>query len=321
MSSSLIADRRALRRKLGFWRIATILVLIGAIAFAWYAVFGENLPGNGRDHVAVVSISGIISDDQELVDRLDAIAANAQAKALVVEISSPGGTTYGGEVIYKALRRVAAKKPVVIDIRTLAASAGYMIALGGDTIIAGDNSITGSIGVIFQYPQVKDLMDKIGVSLDEIKSSPMKAEPSPFHPPSEEAKAMIDRMVKDSYAWFVDLVAERRKMPRAEALALADGSIFTGRQALANKLIDKIGGHDTIVATLKERNIPDSLDYVEWPAKKSGSPFFLASLARQFVETLGLSDVGTAKLLKNIGEDKLFLDGLLSAWQIDTNQR
>ncbi len=134
-------------------------------------------------------------------------------------------------MLYDAIRKVAEKKPVVSDVRTLAASAGYMVALAGDRIVAGDTSITGSIGVLFQYPQVKTLMDKIGVSLEEIKSSPLKAEPNPFHPPSDAAKAVIQAMIDDSYNWFVDLVAERRQLPRQERLrSPTDASSPAGRR-------------------------------------------------------------------------------------------
>ena len=127
------------------------------------------------------------------------------------------------------MRAVAAEKPVVAEVRTLAASAAYMIACGSHYIVAGDTSLVGSIGVIFQYAQVSDLMHKIGVSVDEIKSSPLKAEPSPFHKASDEAKAMIRSMVNDTYDWFVALVAERRGLTPARARILADGSVFTGR--------------------------------------------------------------------------------------------
>lgn len=164
MDELAIADRRSLRRKLSFWRfvVAGLLLLVALAIFAWSGAADD--VGHNRQHVARVAITGLIQDDRELLERLQKIADNDSVKALVVTISSPGGTTYGGEVIYKAIRKVAAKKPVVSDVRTLAASAGYMIALGGDTIVAGESLITGSIGVIFQYPQVKELMDKLGVS-------------------------------------------------------------------------------------------------------------------------------------------------------------
>jgi len=314
MDQSAIADRRQLRRKLTFWRVAAILVALAAVfvAVAWRWPGGE-----AGDHIARVKITGIIQDDAELLERLDRIARNDRAKALVVTIASPGGTTYGGEVIFKALRKVAEKKPVVSDVRTLAASAGYMIATAGDTIIAGESSITGSIGVLFQYPQMKELMDKIGVSLEEIKSAPLKAEPSPFHPASEDAKAMIRSMVMDSYDWFVDLVAERRKLPRAEVLRLADGSIFTGRQALANKLVDTLGGPEAIRAYLDERKVKADLPVVDYEAAgRSGFPF-LGSSMREFARSVLGLPVDLQPTIEKLTGEKLFLDGLVSVWQVD----
>ena len=311
MDQSAIADRRQLRRKLTFWRVAAILIALVAVFAAVSWKWPASRPA---DHIARIKISGIIQDDTELLERLDRIARNDRAKALVVTISSPGGTTYGGEVLFKALRKVAEKKPVVSDVRTLAASAGYMIATAGDTIIAGESSITGSIGVIFQYPQMKELMDKIGVSLEEIKSAPLKAEPSPFHPANEDAKTMIRAMVMDSYGWFVDLVAERRKLPREEVLRLADGSIFTGRQALAAKLVDTLGGPEAIRAYLDERKVAADLPFVDYePTNRSAFAFFGSAqdLARSL---LGLDLTPT---IEKLAGQKLFLDGLVSVWQVD----
>jgi protease-4 len=313
MDQSAIADRRQLRRKLTFWRVAAVLIALAAV----FAAVAWRWPGETGDHIARVSISGIIQDDSELLARLDAIAQNERAKALVVTIASPGGTTYGGEVIFKALRKVAEKKPVVSDVRTLAASAGYMVATAGDTIIAGESSITGSIGVLFQYPQLKELMDKIGVSLEEIKSAPLKAEPSPFHPASEDAKAMIRAMVMDSYDWFVDLVAERRKLPRAEVLRLADGSIFTGRQALAAKLVDTLGGPEAIRAYLDTRKVAKDLPFVDYEApRRSTIPFLGGSIRELARSVLGLP-VDLQPTIEKLTGEKLFLDGLVSVWQVD----
>ncbi|WP_416407910.1 signal peptide peptidase SppA [Agrobacterium rosae] len=314
MDQMAIADRRQLRRKLTFWRVAVVLLLVAG-CFAIYR-FAFSAPTQSmRPHIARVEISGIIQDDTELLERLQKIADSDSAKGLIVSISSPGGTTYGGERIFKAIRAVAEKKPVVSDVRTLAASAGYMIATAGDTIIAGDTSITGSIGVIFQYPQVGPLLDKLGVSLQEIKSSPMKAEPSPFHEPPEEAKTMIRNMVMDSYGWFVDLVADRRKLPREEVLKLADGSIFTGRQAIAVKLIDTLGGEKEIRGYFETRNVARDLPIVEWTAPSKRSPFGLFSLAG-IVKLLGYDEFLPFDAPRQLGADKLFLDGLVSVWQV-----
>ncbi|MGV1873354.1 signal peptide peptidase SppA [Agrobacterium rosae] len=314
MDQMAIADRRQLRRKLTFWRVAVVLLLVAG-CFAIYR-FAFSAPTQSmRPHIARVEISGIIQDDTELLERLQKIADSDSAKGLIVSISSPGGTTYGGERIFKAIRAVAEKKPVVSDVRTLAASAGYMIATAGDTIIAGDTSITGSIGVIFQYPQVGPLLDKLGVSLQEIKSSPMKAEPSPFHEPPEEAKTMIRNMVMDSYGWFVDLVADRRKLPREDVLKLADGSIFTGRQAVAAKLIDTLGGEKEIRGYFETRNVAKDLPIVEWTAPSKRSPFGLFSLAG-IVKLLGYDEFLPFDAPRQLGADKLFLDGLVSVWQV-----
>ncbi|MCB1445320.1 MAG: signal peptide peptidase SppA [Rhizobiaceae bacterium] len=316
MTFTDIAERRQLRRKLSFWRVVAFLLLAAAI-IGLGLLFSGDQGGKARPHVAHVDVTGMIVDDTELVERLDQIAANDSVKALIVSINSPGGTTYGGEMIHKALRRVAAKKPVVSDIRTLAASAGYMIASAGDHIVAGETSITGSIGVIFQYPQIKPLLDKIGVSLEEIKSAPLKAEPSPFHTPPEAAKTAIQAMVDDSFAWFVDLVAERRKISRADALRLADGRVFTGRQAVGEKLVDELGGVKEIRAYLETRKVSADLPVVDWKPKPSGTNYFLGSLAADVADRLGLGWLTKAAAIKNMSEDKLLLDGLVSVWHFD----
>ena len=316
MDASAIADRRRLRRKLAFWRIGAALLLVAAGFLLFRVAVPDAASNKGVPHIARVEVSGLIQDNQELLDRLKQIAEDDRAKALVVSISSPGGTTYGGERVFKAIRAVAEKKPVVSDIRTLAASAGYMIASAGDTIIAGESSITGSIGVIFQYPQAKELLDKIGVSLEEIKSAPLKAEPSPFHPASEEAKAMIRAMVMDSYDWFVDLVAERRKLPRGEVLRLADGAIFTGRQALKEKLVDTLGGEEAIRAYLSSRDVDAKLEIVTWEPVRSGSPFGLPGAVAVLLRVMGYENLLPAGGAGRALSEKLFLDGLISVWQV-----
>lgn len=315
MDHMAIADRRHLRRKLSFWRVVA-LIFLAAIGFvSYWAIAGEQ-SGSAAPHIARVRITGMITDNRELLERLDRIAENTQAKALIVSISSPGGTTYGGERLYQAIRKVAEKKPVVSDIRTLAASAGYMIATAGDTIVAGESSITGSIGVIFQYPQVDEVMKKIGISLEEIKSAPLKAEPSPFHPASEEAKTMIRNMIMDSYGWFVDLVAERRNLPRDEVLKLADGTIFTGRQALNVKLIDKLGGDDDILDYLDTRDVSRDLPIVEWKNSESSSSFWFAHALTGLFRYAGITLPITPDAIDGWGPGKLFLDGLVSVWQV-----
>ncbi|QAZ44371.1 MULTISPECIES: signal peptide peptidase SppA [Mesorhizobium] len=307
-----LIDRRRLRRKLTFWRVAAIAVLLIGLATlsAWYYRGGES---TGVDHIAKIKIEGTITQDDELIRRIEAVRKASHVKGVILLVNSPGGTTVGGETIYDAVRKLAAEKPVVTEVGTLAASAGYMIASASDYIVAHQTSIVGSIGVLIQYPDVTGLMDKIGVKLEEVKSSPLKASPSPFAPTTEEARAMVRKLIMDSYDWFVDIVAERRKLPRPQALALADGSIFTGRQAVANKLIDALGGEQEAVKWLGTKGVDEKLKVVEWKSTERGSLFLPNAMVRQIGRALGLP-VESEEVLRQIGADRLFLDGLVSVW-------
>ncbi|EFM61574.1 signal peptide peptidase SppA, 36K type [Brucella sp. NF 2653] len=223
-------ERRRLRRKLTSWRLAFLVLLAALIAgFAFYSLRGAKF---NQPHIAKVRIEGTIFENEELLKRLDRIAGNDAVKGVILLLDSPGGTTVGGEAIYDAVRKIAKKKPVVTQVGTLAASAGYMIASASDHIVARQTSIVGSIGVLFQYPDLSKLLDTLGVKVETIKSSPLKAEPNYFSPASEEAKNMIRGMIMDSYDWFVGIVQERRAFTHEQALALANGAVFTGRQAL-----------------------------------------------------------------------------------------
>ena len=310
-----LIDRRRLRRKLAFWRVAAFLLVAGIVAGAAWWMNGEGT-GAALPHIARVEISGTITDDKELQERLDRLAETDRVQGVILAINSPGGTTTGGEAIFEAVRRLAAEKPVVAQVGTLAASAGYMIATAADHIVARQSSIVGSIGVLVQYPDVTGLMEKIGVQLEGVKSSPLKAEPSPFSPTTEEERAMLRNLVMDSYDWFVDLVEERRPMTRGQVLAVADGSIFTGRQALERQMIDAVGGEEAVRAWLEEKGVDEDLEIVDWKAPPSRASWLgISSYAELAARLLGLPSGDDA--LGRLGADRMFLDGLLSVWQPD----
>jgi protease IV len=318
LTADEIIERRRMRRKVAFWRVAAFLLVAGlivAIAGAGGVFDGF---GKGRDHIARVKIDGFISDDRDLVEMLQKIGKANHVQAVILDISSPGGSTVGGEVIYDAVRKLAQKKPVVASVGTLAASAAYMIACGTDQIVARRSSIVGSIGVLFQYGDVSELLNKIGVKVDAIKSSPMKAEPSPFAPASEEAKQMIGRVITDSYEWFVALVAERRKLEPFKARQLADGSIFTGAQGLANGLVDQIGGEDVAKDWLeKQKSVAADLKIIDWVPKRERDGIFgnVAGLS-QLIRFFGGESAEVELLqLREILSKSLFLDGLVSVMQ------
>ena len=313
MRADDMIDRRRLRRKLTFWRVvAFAIAAVGLVSAAAWLL--RDLGGPGADHIAKVRIEGTITEDEELLERLKRIRESNSVKGVILSIDSPGGTTAGGEAIFDAVRKLAADKPVVAQVGTLAASAGYMIASASDHIVARKSSIVGSIGVLVQFPDITGLMDKVGVKLEEVKSSPLKAEPSPFNPTTDEERAMLRSMIMDSYDWFVGLVDERRPLTRSEVAALADGSIFTGRQALEKKLVDELGGESEAVGWLSTKGVSGDLEVVEWKARNGG--WFLSSeaLAGAVARLVGLPDHGAA-LFKQFGGERLFLDGLLSVWQ------
>jgi len=314
MRADDLIDRRRLRRKLTFWRVAAFVVLAAAvIAFsAW--VYDDNFTGRAVPHIAKVKIEGTITEDEELLKRLEAIRTSPEVKGVILSIDSPGGTTVGGESTFEAVRKLAGDKPVVAEVGTLAASAGYMIASAADHIVARKTSIVGSIGVLIQYPDVSGLMDKLGIKLEEVKSSPLKASPSPFKPTNDDERAMVRKLILDSYDWFVGIVADRRKMTHEQALALADGSIFTGRQALANHLVDAVGGEQEAIDWLATKGVDGKLKVVEWKDKdRRGGFLFSQSMAKVAAKALGLPDAG-GDVIHELGADRLFLDGLVSVW-------
>ena len=305
-----IIDRRRLRRKLTFWRIAAVLIVALAIGAAATWFYGGEFSSTAVNHIARVKIEGTITENEELLERLERIRKSAAVKGVILSIDSPGGTTAGGEAIFDEVRLLAAEKPVVAQVGTLAASAGYMIASATDHIVARKSSIVGSIGVLVQFPDVTGLMDKVGIKLEEMKSSPLKAEPSPFNPTTEEERTMIRKMILDSYDWFVGIVDQRRPLSRSEVMALADGSVFTGRQALANKLVDLLGGEREAIDWLGTKGVDSKLKVIEWMPKDSGYGFFFADA---LAKSLGMPEYGS-DLLKELGADRIFLDGLLSVW-------
>lgn len=313
IDADILIDRRRMRRKLGWWRAIAFIALIAVVVTlgAWAGGFGDL--GNKRAaHVARIEISGFITGDDRTVELIRDIAKNDHVKAVVLKVDSPGGATTGGETLYEELRKLAGKKPMVTTIDGLGASAGYMVAVASDHVVARRSAITGSIGVIMQWGNVSKLLETVGVKYEEVKSSPLKAEPQPFKPLSPEARAVLEGMIKDSYDWFVGIVAERRKLDLETARKLADGRVYTGNQALAAKLIDAIGGQDVAIAWLEtERGIAKGLPVVDWkPRPVSSEDWGLArSFANEIVRSIGL---------EGFVPERPRLDGLISVWHVDT---
>jgi len=317
-----IVDRRRMRRKLAFWRVLTVLVAIAAVGAVAIALGGRTLSTVGTDQIARVTIRGLIRGDQDRVEALERLAKARYARAVIIHVDSPGGTTAGSEQLHKALRLVSAQKPTVVVVDGLAASGGYIAAMASDHIIAQDTSLVGSIGVLFQYPNVADLLKTIGVKIEAIKSSPLKAAPSGYEPTSPEARAAIESIVMDSYAWFRGMVGERRNLTGETLDRVTDGRVFTGRQAINLKLIDEIGDEQTAIDWLaKEKGIAAKTPVRDWKLQSRLSDLsFLHLGAAAVLDAVGLNalarrieDAGTVQAI-----DRLNLDGLLALWHPPT---
>ncbi len=291
-----LIDRRRLKRRLTVWRLVAIVAVVAAVI----AAVGRIGALEEEAYVARLDVNGLIVDEPERDAALAAVAEDDLARALVVRISSPGGTVVGGESLYRSLRAVAADKPVVAVMGEMATSAGYMTALGADHIVARSSTITGSIGVIMQTMDLTGLLANIGVKPEAIKSRPLKAQPNPLEPLTPEGRAASRSLVLDAYEMFVDMVAERRNLPRDAAAAAADGRVFTGRQALAERLVDAIGGEPEARRWLAETHgIEPDLPVHDVEVADDDDLFV------ELVQTV------TGKALFS---ERLRLDGLISLW-------
>ncbi|NQU58267.1 MAG: signal peptide peptidase SppA [Rhodospirillales bacterium] len=296
LDADYVVERQRLKRRLLLWRILA-LVIIGGVALSTLTDI-ENIADG--DHIARLNVNGILIEDLDREQSLSALKDDEGVLALIVRIDSPGGTIVGGESLYHQLRAVAERKPVVAVMGSMATSAGYMIALGTDHLLAREGSLTGSIGVLMQTANITGLLEKIGVKPDTIKSGPFKAQPNPLEVTTPEARQAIKDVVMDMYAMFVEMVAERRKMDLETAKTLADGRVYSGRQALANGLIDAIGSESEAIDWLeKTRNIPSGLGVRNVVIERPGQAW-----QNYFNGLVG----------KTLFSERLTLDGMISLW-------
>jgi len=306
--TDLLIERRRARRQGLFWKVIAALsvtAVVAMLASGGSTQMGKigNFGGGAEvdsDHIARLNIEGIILEDRWRDALIDELKDDQKVQGVVVYINSPGGAVVGGENLYRNLRSLAQEKPVVAVMGSLAASAGYMTAISAERIYAREGTLTGSIGVLFESTEVTGLLDKMGVKSELVKSAPLKAQPNPMEPFTHEGRAAIKSVVMDMYDMFVDMVAERRNMPREQVLVLADGRIYTGRQALKNGLVDAIGGEKEAVIWMEtEKGVAPNLPVVE--AKPE---YPKGNIVNQLMGFAG----------KALASERLTLDGLLSVW-------
>ena len=300
VETDLLLDRRRLKRRLSFWRGAAVLAVVTA-ALAAVGRFG----GIERAHVARLTVNGVITQDRDLNRAVRKLARDDRVKALLLEVNSPGGSVAGGESLHDAVAAVAAKKPVVVVMGGLAASAAYMISAPATRIYALPATLTGSIGVLFESGEISGLLQKLGVDTTTLVSGPLKDQPSFTHPLSPEGRTVLQGLVMNIYDQFVAIVAQGRHLDPARVRALADGRAYTGQQALGLGLVDALGDED---------------DARDWLARAKGIP---RSLPVEDVETesLAVRTLGASfgpllqGVVKTFVGQGVTLDGAQAIWQ------
>lgn len=296
-----IIDRRRLKRSLNIWRIVGVLAIVGIIVIAVGRT--DTLPG--RPYVALLDVAEIIFDDPIRSDILDDIGDDQDVAALIIRINSPGGTFVGGENLFEDIRTISANKPVVAVIGNTGTSAAYMAALGADRIFAREGSLTGSIGVILQTANILELLDKIGVSPETLKSGELKAQPNLLEEFTPGSRAVIEGVITDMYDIFLGIVAERRGVTKDAIRVHADGRVFTGRQALAAGLVDEIGGLNEARTWLaSSAEVPADL------------PLINVTPGVEENQVLGLL---SGLVGKTLFSERLNLDGFLALWHPELN--
>jgi len=235
-------------------------IVIGIIIGAFFLIFliimalvmltgnmsdGLEFSGLG-DKVAVVRVQGEILSSRDICRQLERWGDDGSVKAILLDINSPGGGVAPAQEIYEKVLRVKEEtgKPVVASMSSVCASGGYYVACGADRLVANPGSLTGSIGVILNWPIYGELMDKIGIQMETIKSGPVKDVGSPYRDANETDREVMQALVDDAYQQFVEVVAQQRDLAMPEVLQIADGSVFTGRQARDLGLIDTLGSYE-----------------------------------------------------------------------------
>jgi protease IV len=313
LDTEAVLDRRRLKRQIALWRGLGIAGVVAALATG-IAIYGPAGSVTSQKQIARITVTGLITDSRAQTRMLRDLADAKHVAAVIVDVNSPGGTTTGGEALYEGLRKIAEKKPVVAQFGTVAASAAYITGLATDYIVARGNTITGSVGVIVQWPEVSGLLDKVGVKMNEIKSGPLKATPSPYAPIDERSRKITEEMIAESQAWFVGLVEKRRGITASTVPGLLEGRVFSGRDAVRLKLVDEIGAEPEAVRWLEDkRQVAKGLKIVDWKPRSDAQLPFGAGASLMETWVIGpLFDSISSRVRSEPALGAITLDGLVS---------
>ena len=217
-----------------------------AVAVAVTVGDGDMDLGYGKT-IGIVEVRGAIDASDNIVRAINKYRDNSSVKAIVLRVDSPGGGVAASQEIYEAIRKARARKPVVCSMAEVAASGGYYISCGCDSIVANPGTLTGSIGVIMEFPVAEELLKKIGLRFEVLKAGENKDIGSPFRQMRPEERALLQGMIDDVHVQFIQAVADGRGLAYDSVKAIADGRVFSGKQALALRLVDKLGTLDDAI--------------------------------------------------------------------------
>ena len=226
------------------------LALFAFLALAVSVVSHEGIAGRryGAGNIGLVEVKGAITESGKAVRELHRFLEDDAIKAVIVRVDSPGGAVAPSQEIHAEVKRVSEKKPVVVSMGNVAASGGYYLATSATRIMANPGTVTGSIGVIAQLPNVSEIADRVGFHMNTVKSGPAKDLGNPFRPFTEEDRLLYQGVIDDVYRQFVAAVSAGRNLPEEQVRAIADGRVLTGEQAKAAGLVDDLGNYQDAVA-------------------------------------------------------------------------
>lgn len=291
ISPEYLIERKRTKSQLLRWKLVAIIAIIFGIF--WYIKNSDEettsvatvVASGGSDYIASIEVNEIIMEDLDRMKKLSDLADDNKVKAVIVHINSPGGSTVGSELMYRSFRKISEKKPIVSIMGSVAASGGYMVALGTDYIFCQNGTITGSIGVLMQTVEVTEMAENWGIKFENFKTSEYKAAPNPTEKTTPAVRAAVMDSIYDYHEYFVELVAKHRKMNINDARHIADGRVYTGRQAIEHNLVDQIGFEDDALAWLQaERNIDSKLKIKKYKLKQK--MHFIDSLFEEFENKL-----------------------------------
>ena len=303
------AEIKWYRRRLFLWRIFSFL-----LAMSLLYIFFNNPKTNisSQPHIANYTISGLLVDADQILEDLEYLEFEDNVRAIIITVDSPGGTTVSAEEIFLKIRSISSNKPIVVVMKNIATSGAYLFSIGADRIFARENTITGSVGVLLQWARIDQGLEKLGIEMKEVKSGKLKAEPDLFGESDEEAMALTQKIVDETYRWFLNLVKERRNVEEYAISQMSDGRIFTGRQALELNLIDEIGGNrEAKFWLIENREINTDLEILIYNQNKSTN--FIELSVAKIMDYFNISTSYRDSFNNNLS--LINIDGLLSIWQ------